>query len=76
MKAAGLPRFALPGRPSRGFGRDAARMLVVRGGGHSGPGFGTCDGGIVAEGKHGDLVNGTGLYARLARLQFTGIAAE
>jgi ATP-binding cassette subfamily B protein len=31
---------------------------------------------IVAEGTHGELVNGTGLYARLARLQFTGLAAE
>ncbi|MEQ1754883.1 MAG: ABC transporter transmembrane domain-containing protein [Micropepsaceae bacterium] len=33
-------------------------------------------GGIVAEGKHSELVNGGGLYARLARLQFAGLAAE
>ena len=33
-------------------------------------------GGIVAEGTHAELVNGQGLYARLARLQFTGLAAE
>jgi ATP-binding cassette subfamily B protein len=32
---------------------------------------------IVAEGTHGDLVAEGGLYARLARLQFTeGLAAE
>jgi ATP-binding cassette subfamily B protein len=31
---------------------------------------------IVAEGTHGELVNGGGLYARLARLQFAGLAAE
>jgi len=35
------------------------------------------DGRIVAEGTHEDLVAGDGLYARLARLQFTeGMAAE
>ncbi|KKL59074.1 hypothetical protein LCGC14_2219000, partial [marine sediment metagenome] len=34
-------------------------------------------GGIVASGTHDDLVSGDGLYARLARLQFTdGLAAE
>ncbi len=33
-------------------------------------------GAIVAEGTHGELVNGGGLYARLARLQFAGLAAE
>ncbi len=33
-------------------------------------------GGIVAEGTHSDLVSGGGLYARLARLQFAGLAAE
>jgi ATP-binding cassette subfamily B protein len=30
---------------------------------------------IVAEGSHAELVAGGGLYARLARLQFTGMAA-
>ena len=35
------------------------------------------DGRIVAQGSHDDLVSQGGLYARLARLQFTdGIAAE
>jgi ATP-binding cassette subfamily B protein len=34
------------------------------------------EGGIVAEGTHKDLVAGGGLYARLARLQFAGLAAE
>ena len=35
------------------------------------------DGRIVAEGTHEELVEGDGLYARLARLQFTeGLAAE
>ena len=34
------------------------------------------DGRIVAEGTHKDLVAGGGLYARLARLQFAGLAAE
>lgn len=35
------------------------------------------DGRIVAEGSHGELVAQDGLYARLARLQFTeGLAAE
>ncbi len=33
-------------------------------------------GAIVAEGTHAELVNGGGLYARLARLQFAGLAAE
>lgn len=33
-------------------------------------------GGIVAQGKHKELVEGGGLYARLARLQFAGLAAE
>jgi ATP-binding cassette subfamily B protein len=33
-------------------------------------------GGIVAEGTHAQLVSGGGLYARLARLQFSGLAAE
>jgi len=33
-------------------------------------------GGIVAQGTHKQLVEGDGLYARLARLQFTGLAAE
>jgi ATP-binding cassette subfamily B protein len=31
---------------------------------------------IVAEGTHAELVEGGGLYARLARLQFSGLAAE
>jgi ATP-binding cassette, subfamily B, bacterial len=34
------------------------------------------DGRIVAEGTHKDLVASGGLYARLARLQFAGLAAE
>ena len=34
------------------------------------------EGRIVAEGTHKDLVAGGGLYARLARLQFAGLAAE
>lgn len=34
------------------------------------------DGHIVAQGTHKDLVAGGGLYARLARLQFAGLAAE
>jgi ATP-binding cassette subfamily B protein len=34
------------------------------------------EGRIVAEGTHKDLVQGGGLYARLARLQFAGMAAE
>jgi len=34
------------------------------------------EGAIVAEGTHGELVKGGGLYARLARLQFAGLAAE
>lgn len=29
MTAAGLPRLALPGRPSRSFGRDATAMLMM-----------------------------------------------
>ena len=33
-------------------------------------------GGIVAQGTHKQLVEGGGLYARLARLQFAGLAAE
>ena len=32
-----------------GFARDHGLLLAVRGGGHNGPGFGTCDGGIVAD---------------------------
>jgi len=31
------------------FARDATLPLAIRGGGHSAPGFGTCDGGIVAD---------------------------
>jgi len=34
------------------------------------------EGRMVAEGTHKDLVAGGGLYARLARLQFAGLAAE
>jgi ATP-binding cassette subfamily B protein len=34
------------------------------------------EGRIVAEGTHKELVAGGGLYARLARLQFAGLAAE
>jgi ATP-binding cassette subfamily B protein len=34
------------------------------------------EGRIVAQGTHKDLVAGGGLYARLARLQFAGLAAE
>jgi ATP-binding cassette, subfamily B, bacterial len=33
-------------------------------------------GGVVAQGTHKELVEGGGLYARLARLQFAGLAAE
>jgi ATP-binding cassette subfamily B protein len=33
-------------------------------------------GSIVAQGTHKELIEGGGLYARLARLQFTGLAAE
>ena len=33
-------------------------------------------GGVVAEGTHAELVSSGGLYARLARLQFAGLAAE
>jgi FAD/FMN-containing dehydrogenase len=31
------------------YARDAGLDLAVRGGGHSGPGFGTCDGGVVLD---------------------------
>ena len=31
------------------FSRDHAMVLAVRGGGHNGPGFGTCDGGMVID---------------------------
>jgi ATP-binding cassette subfamily B protein len=34
------------------------------------------EGRIVAEGTHKQLVADGGLYARLARLQFAGLAAE
>ena len=33
-------------------------------------------GGIIAQGTHSELVASGGLYARLARLQFSGLAAE
>jgi len=32
-----------------GFARDHAMPLAIRAGGHSAPGFGTCDGGLVAD---------------------------
>ena len=31
------------------YGRDAGLRVAVRGGGHSGPGFGLCDGGLVID---------------------------
>ncbi|MFO1187110.1 MAG: hypothetical protein U1E87_06430 [Alphaproteobacteria bacterium] len=42
--------------------RRADRILVLEGGR------------VVAEGTHGDLVTGGGLYAKLARLQLMGDA--
>src|SRR5882762_2848666 len=32
-----------------GFGRDANLLIAIRGGAHNGPGFGTCDGGLVID---------------------------
>src|SRR5687768_7842689 len=34
------------------FGRDSAMLIAVRGGGHSMPGYGTCDGGMVIDLSH------------------------
>src|SRR5512135_2682037 len=34
---------------SIGFARTNAIPLAIRGGGHSGPGLGTCDGGLVVD---------------------------
>ena len=31
------------------FARDNAHLLAVRGGGHNGPGLGSCDGGVVID---------------------------
>ena len=31
------------------FGRDRGLLIAVRGGGHNGPGFGSCDGGMVID---------------------------
>ncbi len=31
------------------FGRDNDLLVAIRGGGHNGPGFGTCDGGLVID---------------------------
>src|ERR1041385_6037272 len=31
------------------FGRDKKLLLAVRGGGHNGPGLGSCDGGLVVD---------------------------
>jgi len=50
------------------FARDNALLLAVRGGGHNGPGFGTCDDGLVL-----DLVGLKGIrvdpVARTARVE-------
>src|SRR5438105_589410 len=31
------------------FGRENRLTIAIRGGGHNGPGFGTCDGGLVID---------------------------
>ena len=31
------------------FGRDQGLLIAIRGGGHNGPGFGSCDGGLVID---------------------------
>ncbi len=31
------------------FGRDAGMLIAIRGGGHNGPGLGSCDGGLVID---------------------------
>ncbi|APU44493.1 FAD-binding oxidoreductase [Streptomyces sp. NPDC056254] len=48
------------------FARENALDLAVRGGGHSVPGFGTCDGGVVADlsGMHGVRVDAARRTAR------------
>src|SRR5690606_23963273 len=32
-----------------GFGRDSGQLIAIRGGGHNGPGFASCDNGLVID---------------------------
>jgi FAD/FMN-containing dehydrogenase len=49
------------------FGRDRDLLIAVRGGGHSMPGYGTCDGGLVIDlsGMRGATVDPAGRTARV-----------